>query len=78
MFNKTLKKDQGGFVQTEPHQRDQVKSQEFLLLRKCSTMYLFCNSDLVENITKAGKKMTVQGNGGTLAVGYPQGNIAQI
>ena len=31
-------------------------------------MDLFCNSGLVENITKAGNNMTVQGNGVTLAV----------
>ena len=31
-------------------------------------MDLLCNSDLVGNITKAGKKMKVQGNGGTLVV----------
>ena len=31
-------------------------------------MDLFWNSDLVENITKAGKRMTVQDNGGTLAI----------
>ena len=31
-------------------------------------MDLFCNSDLVENIRKDGKKMKVQVNGGTLAV----------
>ena len=43
-------------------------------------MDLFYNSYPVENITKSGKKMTVQGNGGTLSVthkatvpGYKQG-----
>ena len=33
-------------------------------------MYLFYNTDLVENITKTIKKMKVQGSGGTLAVNH--------
>ena len=35
-------------------------------------MDLFYNSDLVENITKSGKEITVQGNGGTLAVTHKE------
>ena len=31
-------------------------------------MDLFCNLDIVENITKTKKVTTVQGNGGTLSV----------
>ena len=41
-----------------------------ILLENCSTMDLFCNLDLVENITKVGKKITVQGNGGTVSVAH--------
>ena len=33
-------------------------------------MDLLCNEDIVENTTKAGKKMTVQGNGYTPAVNH--------
>ena len=39
-----------------------------ILLDNCYTMDLFCNLDLVENITKDGIIMTVQYNGGTLEV----------
>ena len=39
-----------------------------ILLDSCSTMDLFRNSEIVENITKVGKKMILQGNGGTLDV----------
>ena len=39
-----------------------------MFLDNFSTMDMFYNSDLVGNTTKAGKNMTVQGNGGTLAV----------
>ena len=31
-------------------------------------MDLFCNLDLVENVTKDEKKIKLQGNGGTLVV----------
>ena len=41
---------------------------KFILLYNCPKMDLFFNSDLVENITKSGKKITVQGNVSTLAV----------
>ena len=41
-----------------------------IFLDNCSTIYLFCNSDLFENITKAGEKMKLQGNGSTLAVNH--------
>ena len=41
---------------------------KFILLDNCSTMDLFYNSYPVENITKSGKNMTVQVNGGTLLV----------
>ena len=43
-----------------------------MLLDNCSTMDLFYNSELVENITKSGKKIPVQGNGGTLAVTHKE------
>ena len=39
-----------------------------ILLDKCSTMDLFYHSNLVGNITKAKKNMTVKDNGGTLVV----------
>ena len=39
-----------------------------MLLEKCYTMELKCNSYIVENITKAVKKMKSQGNGRTLSV----------
>ena len=43
-----------------------------VLLDNCSTMDLFCNSDIVENITKTENKVTVQGNGGTLVVTHKE------
>ena len=39
-----------------------------ILLDNCSTMELFCNSDLVGNVAKDGKRMAVQGNVSTLVV----------
>ena len=41
---------------------------KFILLDNVSKMDLFYNLDLVENTTRSVKKITVQGNGGTLAV----------
>ena len=38
------------------------------MLDNCYTMDLFCNLDLVENVTKDEKKIKLQGNGGTLVV----------
>jgi hypothetical protein len=44
--------------------------QNGILLDSQSTMDLFCNPKLVQNITKAKHKMTVQSNGGKLMVSH--------
>jgi hypothetical protein len=41
---------------------------EIILLDSQSTMDLFCNPNLVEEITKTNKKMKLQSNGGTMTV----------
>ena len=43
-----------------------------IFLDKCSTIDLFYNEDLVENITNYGKKITVQENGVTLVVTHKE------
>ena len=61
-----MKKDWGGFFQTEPYQRDQVISQDSNILRQ-----LLCNGPVLPIIPswkyhQGWKNMTVKGNGGTL------------
>ena len=67
VFNQTLKKSTGEdlFKQNNTKQI-KLDIKKVTLLENYYTIEIFYNSDLVENITKAKKKMTVQGNGGTL------------
>ena len=49
------------------HTKDiELDLKKVALLNNCYTMDLFCNSDLIENITKSGRNTTVKGNDGTL------------
>ena len=69
MFNKIFGKRIKEFLFKQNHIKDiKLNLNISILLDNCSTMDLFYNSDQVENITKSGRKITVQGNGGTLAV----------
>ena len=69
---KPLKKDRGGFFKHNHTKDIKLYIKIFILLDNCSTIDLFYNSDLVENINKTGKKMTVKDNGGTLAVTHKE------
>jgi hypothetical protein len=43
---------------------------EVILLDSQSTMDLFCDPNLVENVAKTSKKMKLQSNSGTMMVGH--------
>ena len=69
MFNKTFEKSIKKVLFKNNHTREiKLDIKKVILLEDFSTMDLFWNSYLVENITKAGKKITVQVNSSTLAV----------
>ena len=69
MFNQTLKKStEEVFFKHNYTKEIKLDLRKVIFLDNCSTMNIFYNSDLVENITKTGKIMKVQDNGGTLAV----------
>ena len=69
MFNQTFEKRIKKVLFKHNHTKDiKLYLNKSILLENCSTMDLFRNSDLVENITKAGRNIILQDNGGTLAL----------
>ena len=71
MFNQKIEKRIEEVFFKHNHTKEiKLDLKKVIFLDNCYTMDLLCNSDLVKNITKDGKKMTVQGNGGTLSVNH--------
>ena len=73
MFNQNFEENiEEVFFKCNRIKEIKVNPNKSTLLDNCSTMDLFCNSDIVENITKTENKVTVQGNGGTLVVTHKE------
>ena len=65
--NQTFEKNTEEILFKHIHTEDiKLDLKKAMFLDRCSTMNFSCNSDLVENIIRAGKNMRVQGNGGNL------------
>ena len=66
----------GKYIMTKilPHNQaklnDHLDVKTFILLDNQSTLYIICNKKLTSKINKSDKKISVQGNGLTIAIKY--------
>ena len=73
MFNQIFEKRINEIFFKYSHIKEtKLYPRKVIFLDKCSTIDLFYNEDLVENITNYGKKITVQENGVTLVVTHKE------